>query len=131
MMNFSSEGHALGIALSSKTKTDVYADSCLVLDEKRYFVAVKGVSLKLSKTEFLIVSCLVSRMNGITRLEDLWRHAWDEKKAMNRKSIQVMMSRVRGKLAPRGLRIDSVVDVGYMLSHGSCCEDQATQSARD
>src|SRR5262245_16867042 len=77
---------------------DVYSDSCLVVEQKRYFVAVHGIPLKLTKTEFQIVSCLTSNINRITSLEDLWAAAWDRDKPLNRKRIQVMMSRVRRKL---------------------------------
>jgi len=70
-----------------------------------------------------MLSCLASNMDRVTRLQDLWNTAWSPSKPLNRKSIQVMMSRIRAKLAAKGLRIDSIVDVGYILSHDRCCED--------
>jgi DNA-binding response OmpR family regulator len=77
-----------------------------------------------AKTELRILGCLAKNINGITRLEELWTFAWESNKPVNRKSIQVMMSRVRSKIAASGLRIDSLVDIGYILSHGRCCNKE-------
>ena len=99
----------------------VYVDSCLRIEHQRYYLAVKDVPVKLTRTEFRIVSFLVSNINQIVRLEDLWKAAWDANKSFNRKSIHVFVSRVRRKLAPHGLRIASVVEVGYILTHDRCC----------
>jgi DNA-binding response OmpR family regulator len=68
-----------------------------------------------------MLSCLAANIGGITRLENLWNSSWSASKPINRKSIQVMMSRVRAKLTEKGFRIDSIVDVGYILSHDRCC----------
>ncbi len=75
----------------------------------------------LTKTEFRVVSRLVRSINQIVAVEDLWAFAWGPNKSFKRKSIQVFVSRVRRKLASFGLRIDSVVGVGYILSHDACC----------
>jgi two-component system OmpR family response regulator len=125
-MYASPQSHDTGQSAVSKRRTadDVYTDSCLLIEQKRYFAAVKGVPLKLTRTEFKILSCLASNIDRITRLEDLWNSAWSPAKSFNRKSIQVIMSRVRAKVVPRGLRIDSIVDVGYILSHDRCCDSE-------
>ena len=108
---------------------EVYVDSCLRIEHKRYFLAVKGTPVKVTKTEFKVISCLVSNINEVVRLEALWKSAWDPGKSFSRKSIHVFMSRIRRKLAPFGLRIDSVVDLGYILSHGTCCSEQKLSGA--
>src|SRR5262245_57279755 len=82
----------------------VYVDSCLRVEHKRYFVAIKGRPLKLTKTEFRLISYLASHMSDIATFDDLWRFAWEIDKAINRKSIHVYVSRIRRKLAPFGLR---------------------------
>lgn len=99
----------------------VYSDSCLYIERKTYFAAVRGVPLRLTRTEFKLLLCLVSNIDRIVTVKDLWAFAWKSNKQFNRKSIHVFMSRVRRKLLPFGLRVDSVVGVGYILSHGTCC----------
>lgn len=106
---------------------DVYVDSCLRVEHHRYFLAVKGTPVKLTHTEFRIVSCLVSNIDQIVTLQDLWNSAWDATKPLNRKGIHVFISRVRRKLVPFGLRIDSVVDVGYIFSHDRCCATASSE----
>lgn len=75
----------------------------------------------LTKTEFRVLSYLIRNIDQIVAVEDLWAYAWGPSKSLKRKSIQVFVSRVRRKLAPFGLRIDGVVGVGYIFSHGACC----------
>jgi DNA-binding response OmpR family regulator len=100
---------------------DVYDDSCLHIEHKRYFFTVKGVSVTLTRTEFRVLSRLVKGIDEIVSFEDLWEHGWNPKKPFKLKTVHVFVSRIRGKLAPHGLKINSVVGVGYILSHGSCC----------
>lgn len=69
-----------------------------------------------------MISTLVRRINTIVSFEDLWANVWGSSKTLNLKSIHVFVSRVRRKLAPFGVRVDSVIGVGYVLSHGTCCE---------
>src|SRR5262245_8795572 len=78
----------------------VYVDSCLRVEPKRYFIAVKGKPLKLTKTEFRLISYLACNIPNISTFENLWSFAWDRDTAINRKSIQVYVSRIRRKLAP-------------------------------
>ena len=108
--------------MKPKDQPEIYDDSCLHLEHKRYFVTAKGKALPLTKTEFRILSRLLRGINSIVTFEDLWGYAWGTNKSLNLKSIHVFVSRVRLKLAPFGIRVDSVVGVGYILSHGTCCD---------
>lgn len=85
---------------------------------------MKGTPVKLTRTEFRILSLLVSNIDRIVPREQLWSFAWGTSKPLNRKSIHVFVSRVRRKLEPFGLNIAGVVEVGYIFSHGSCCSTQ-------
>ena len=115
--------------MEAKIQADIYHDSCLYLEHKRYFVSAKGKSLALTRTEFRILSRLIRGINGIVAFEDLWHNAWGPGNSFNLKSIHVFVSRVRRKLAPFGVRVDSVVGVGYILSHGSCCKEDSQAQA--
>jgi DNA-binding winged helix-turn-helix (wHTH) protein len=102
-------------------QSEVYTDSCIHIEFERYYFACKGTALTLTKIEFQLLARLVRNLGQIVSVDRLWRSAWPNEKEMNLKSIQVFMSRLRRKLAPFGIRLDSVVSVGYVLSHESCC----------
>jgi len=83
--------------------------------------SVNGVVIPFSKTEFRILSLLIRSINSVVGFEELWEYAWARGSSVKHKNIHVLVSKVRRKLAPYGVRVDSVVGVGYILSHGSCC----------
>jgi DNA-binding response OmpR family regulator len=47
--------------------------------------------------------------------EELWRHVWGDSKPYNAESLHVHVYRLRGKLAPFGVQIETMVNVGYRL----------------
>jgi len=58
-------------------------------------------------------------MNRVVRSEELWRAAWEDSKPMNCSSLHVYVHRLRAKLLPYKLQIDTVVNVGYRLVPGN------------
>jgi len=51
----------------------------------------------------------------IVTAEDLWEHAWGNAKPVNTESLHVYIYRLRNKLTPYNLHIDTMVNVGYRL----------------
>jgi two-component system alkaline phosphatase synthesis response regulator PhoP len=94
---------------------DVYDDGYLRVEHKNYYVACAGQSLKLPRTEFLIFSRLARTPERIVTAEDLWQYAWGNDKPVNTESLHVYIYRLRNKLIPYNLRIDTMVNVGYRL----------------
>jgi two-component system, OmpR family, alkaline phosphatase synthesis response regulator PhoP len=94
---------------------DVYDDGYLRVEHKNYYVACGGRSLKLPRTEFLILSRLARTPDRIVTTEDLWEHAWGNAKPVNTESLHVYIYRLRNKLTPYNLHIDTMVSVGYRL----------------
>lgn len=94
---------------------DVYDDGYLRVEHKNYYVACAGQSLKLPRTEFLIFSRLARTPERIVTAEDLWHYAWGATKPVNAESLHVYIYRLRNKLLPFHLRIDTMVNVGYRL----------------
>lgn len=94
---------------------DVYDDGFLRVEHKNYYVACRGQSIKLPRTEFLIFSRLARSPERIVSAEELWEYAWGNDKALNTESLHVYIYRLRSKLAPYNLRIDTMVNVGYRL----------------
>ncbi|HEY3039958.1 MAG TPA: winged helix-turn-helix domain-containing protein [Pyrinomonadaceae bacterium] len=97
---------------------DVYDDGYLRVEHKNYYVACGGQALKLPRTEFLILSRLARSPERIVTAEDLWEHAWGGAKPVNAESLHVYIYRLRNKLNPHKLQIETMVNVGYRLIIG-------------
>jgi two-component system, OmpR family, response regulator len=97
---------------------DVYDDGRLRVEHDNYYVACDGQPLKCPRVEFLLLSRLVCNAGRIVRAEDLWRYAWGNSKPYNAESLHVHIYRLRNKLAPFGIRIETMINVGYRLMSG-------------
>jgi DNA-binding response OmpR family regulator len=97
---------------------DVYDDGRLRVEHDNYFVSCGGEVLRFRRAEFLLLSRLARNAPRVVRAEELWRHAWGDRKPYNAESLHVHVYRLRGKLAPFGVRIETMVNVGYRLVSG-------------
>jgi len=104
--------------MDSQVAGDVYDDGYLRVEHKNYYVACGGQSLKLPRTEFLILSRLSRSPERIVTAEDLWEYAWGNDKPVNMESLHVYIYRLRHKLNPHRLQIETMVNVGYRLIIG-------------
>ena len=100
---------------TAEIDADVYDDGHLRVEYENYYVSCDGQSLKFPRTEFLLLSRLARSMARIVKAEELWRHAWGDAKPYNAESLHVHIYRLRSKLAPFGLQIETMVNVGYRL----------------
>ena len=96
----------------------IYDDGVLRVEHENYYVACRGTPLKLPRTEFLIISRLARSAGRIVTAEDLWSSAWGNQKAFNPESLHVHIYRLRNKLMPYSIVIDTMVNVGYKLLAG-------------
>jgi len=94
---------------------DVYDDGYLRVEHRSYYVALSGNPIKLPRTEFLIFSRLVRTPERIVTADELWKYAWGIDKPLNTESLHVYIYRLRNKLMPYQLSIDTMVNVGYRL----------------
>ena len=83
---------------------DVYDDGYLRVEHANYYVACGGQSIKLPRTEFLILSRLARSADRIVTAADLWEHAWADSKPVNSESLHVYIYRLRNKLMRYNLR---------------------------
>jgi two-component system alkaline phosphatase synthesis response regulator PhoP len=100
---------------SPQVADDVYDDGYLRVEHKNYYVACAGQSLKLPRTEFLILSRLARSPERIVTAEELWEYAWGTDKPVNMESLHVYIYRLRNKLTASKISIDTMVNVGYRL----------------
>ncbi|HEY0098303.1 MAG TPA: helix-turn-helix domain-containing protein [Pyrinomonadaceae bacterium] len=102
-------------ARGGRTDAGVYDDGRLRVEHDNYYVACDGRPLRCPRVEFLLLSRLVGNAGRIVRAEDLWRYAWGNHKPYNAESLHVHIYRLRHKLAPFGIRIETMINVGYRL----------------
>lgn len=93
----------------------VYDDGRLRVEHDNYYVACGGSALRLPRKEFLILSRLAQNAQRIVSSEDIWRHAWPPPAAFNAESLHVHIYRLRRRLAPFRVHIETMVNVGYRL----------------
>jgi DNA-binding response OmpR family regulator len=101
--------------IPSPQADDVYDDGYLRVEHKNYYVACDGQAIRLPRTEFLIISRLARSAERIVSAEDLWQYAWGADKPLNSESLHVYIYRLRNKLLPYKLSIDTMINVGYRL----------------
>ena len=94
---------------------DVYDDGRLRVEHDNYYVTCGGEALRFRRAEFLLLSRLARSSERVVKAQELWRHAWGEGKPYNAESLHVHIYRLRNKLAPFGVRIETMVNVGYRL----------------
>jgi DNA-binding response OmpR family regulator len=95
--------------------TNIYDDGYLRVEHDNYFVTCDGCSIRLPRSQFLIISRLVRSPRRVVAREELWTQAWGETKPFNAVSLHVYIYRLRRNLRPFGLIIETVVNVGYKL----------------
>ncbi len=92
-----------------------YDDGHLRIEHDNYYVACDDEVLRFRRAEFLLLSRLARNATRVVKAEELWRYAWGDGKPYNAESLHVHVYRVRSKLAPFGVRIETMVNVGYRL----------------
>lgn len=107
---------------------EVYYDGRLRVEHDNYYVSLAGRQLALPRKEFLILSRLARNPERIVPAEDIWRHAWGTRAPFNAKSFHVHIYRLRRRLEPSGLRIETMVNVGYRLMSAA---REATEAGLD
>ena len=100
---------------SGTEQEGVYDDGHLRVEHENYFASCQGRLLKLPRAEFLILSRLARNPGRIVTAEELWQHVWGGTRSYNIESLHVYIYRLRRKLVPHGIKIDTMVHVGYRL----------------
>lgn len=103
----------------------VYDDGYLRVEHESYYVACGGQRISLPLKEFLIFSRLARSFDRIVPSEEIWRYAWGDS-SYNSLSLRVHIHRLRRTFHSFGIRIESMVGVGYCLA-----VDNSTKTAAE
>src|ERR1041385_8996627 len=99
--------------VTGHSSLDAYDDGRLRVEHENYYAACGGVALRLPRTEFLLLSRLARNAERVVKTDELWRYAWGGGKPYNAESLHVHIYRLRSRLAPFGVQIETMVRVGY------------------
>jgi DNA-binding response OmpR family regulator len=88
----------------------------LLIDLPRHTVSWRGKGLELTATEFKLLALLAQRRGRVQTREGLLRDVWDYSTAIDTRTVDTHMRRLREKLGPAAKFLDTVRGVGYRFS---------------
>jgi two-component system, OmpR family, alkaline phosphatase synthesis response regulator PhoP len=88
----------------------------LVADFDAVSVAVDGVAVRLTRREFELLRFLVENRNRVLSRERLLERVWGYDRFIETRSVDVHVGRLRAKLGPAGLQIETVIGLGYRFN---------------
>ncbi len=109
---------------------NVYDDGRLRIEHDNFYVACGGQALRLPRAEFLLLSRLARNPARLVQAEELWRYTWGASKPYNSDSLRVHIHRLRQRLAPFNIQIETMVSVGYQLLLAACDQTDAHGDSR-
>ena len=91
----------------------VYRGRHIVADFEAVSIAVDGAPVRLTRREFELLRYLVANRNRVLSRDRLLERVWGYDQAIETRSVDVHVGRLRGKLGPAGQQIETVVGLGY------------------
>ena len=85
----------------------------LVIDVPGHTVMVSGQTIELTATEFSLLSTLARRRGRVQSRDDLLRDVWEYNHAIDTRTVDTHMRRLREKLGDAAAHLDTVRGVGY------------------
>ena len=85
----------------------------LLVDVPRHAVYVQNKPVELTATEFKLLTMLLTKRGRVLSREQLLRDVWDYDTAIDSRTVDTHMRRLREKLGPGAKYLDTVRGVGY------------------
>lgn len=85
----------------------------LVVDLAAHSVTVAGKAVELTATEFKLLATLAQRRGRVQSRDQLLRDVWEYDVAIDTRTVDTHMRRLREKLGRAGDYLDTVRGVGY------------------
>jgi len=98
-----------------KTLPTVEIGGILTINEGKHEVLLEGKRVKLTTTEFKILSFLASKKGWVFSRNQILDHLWGHEKAVVDRTIDVHIKHLRGKLGKASEFIKNIRGVGYKL----------------
>jgi two-component system phosphate regulon response regulator PhoB len=97
----------------AREESDVYRGKHLVADFDAVAVSVDGADIRLTRREFELLQFLVQNRNRVISRDRLLERVWGYDHAVETRSVDVHVGRLRGKLGAAAIQIETVVGLGY------------------
>lgn len=94
-------------------KTAVLQFGDLRIDPPKHQVTVRGHPVELTATEFKLLELLARRAGRVQTRDVLLRDVWNYDAAIDTRTVDTHMRRLREKLGPAAKHLDTVRGVGY------------------
>ena len=90
----------------------------LVIDLPRHLVSWRGEAIELTATEFKLITVLAQRRGRVQSREQLLRDVWEYNNAIDTRTVDTHMRRLREKLGGAAKYLETVRGVGYRFTDG-------------
>jgi DNA-binding response OmpR family regulator len=97
----------------AEAKREHFAFGELELDLPRHLVTVRRKRLELTPTEFKLLALLAERAGRVQSRDQLLKDVWEYDAAIDTRTVDTHMRRLREKLGPAAKHLDTVRGVGY------------------
>jgi two-component system phosphate regulon response regulator PhoB len=88
----------------------------LSVDIPRHKVTVKDKDVELTATEFKLLTVLIERRGRVQTRDQLLRDVWEYDAAINTRTVDTHIRRLREKLGPAARYVETVRGVGYRFA---------------
>src|SRR5687768_8815944 len=88
----------------------------LMADFDAVAVEVDGLPIRLTRREFELLQFLVENRNRVLSRDRLLERVWGYDHAVETRSVDVHVGRLRAKLGPAGAQIETVIGLGYRFN---------------
>jgi two-component system, OmpR family, response regulator len=109
--------HRTGRARAARAPHGLHGPHGLELDATTRELVAGDIRLDVTRREYLLLECLMRHFNAPVPRDQLIRYAWPEAEFVDPSSVNLVVSRLRRKLAQRAshVRIETVNRYGYQI----------------
>jgi two-component system phosphate regulon response regulator PhoB len=106
-------------ALGSPENSDVLDFGEIHLDRTRHEARIKGKPVEFTATEFKLLALLIERRGRVQSRDTLLHEVWGYESAIDTRTVDTHIRRVRDKLGSVADRIETVRGFGYRIAEPS------------
>jgi len=104
------------LASPDQARQATYKGKHLVADFDAVSIAVDAAAVRLTRREFELLRFLVENKNRVLSRDRLLERVWGYDRFIETRSVDVHVGRLRAKLGPAGLQIETVIGLGYRFN---------------
>jgi DNA-binding response OmpR family regulator len=101
---------------ADQARQTAYKGKHLVADFDAVSIAVDTAPVRLTRREFELLRFLVENRNRVLSRDRLLERVWGYDRFIETRSVDVHVGRLRAKLGPAGLQIETVIGLGYRFN---------------